>query len=192
MNDRGVRRSMLKRIFFAGLAVLSVALVTPAFAVPITGEVDMSGRFGINTDSLATATALSFSRAWTTGGTGTYEPIDGEFHEVVYEAFTFSPSLSGSVNPLWRFSDGETYYNFVMDSVEVRSQSGSLLELFGIGTLFITGYDPTPGVWDFSAVSMNGRFKFTSESANVPEPSPLALLGLGLLGLGFSKRRRRA
>lgn len=180
----------MKRLIGSWIAAFSLALAAPAFALPITGDVDMAGRFSTDTGNLATATALSFSLAWTTGGTGTYAPIAGTWNEVSYTPFTFSPSLVGPVNPLWQFSSGAISYSFVMDSIEVRSQTASSLGLFGWGTLYVTGYDPTPGVWDFSGSSINGRFKFTSESANVPEPGMLALLGLGILGIGFGRRRR--
>ncbi len=191
---------MIMNFVRGAFLMLALAMSAQAVSLPIIGSVETAGRFRTNTGDLGNATQIDFSNggAWTIGGTGDYAAAGAASLEVTYQSFTFNPSLTAPVNPLWRFTDGALDYSFVMNSVDIRSQTATALQLIGFGTLYITGFDPTPGIWEFSSFlhctgpDCSGRFKFISEAGSVPEPGTLALLGLGLLGVGFAGRRRKA
>jgi hypothetical protein len=189
-------------IFAAGL--LSCALFSQsAHAIPITGEIDMSGTAFLDNVFLGLATKTTGYGAISVGGipTGSFTGTAGD--SVTWTAFGWAPFFSTS--HLWTFTDAGTGYTYSFDLAgnTVMHQDNEFLNLLGAGTLFITGpgspYSPTTGVWSFTISNPDGgphsnfAFTFANSQTAVPDGgSAVALLGIALAGIEGARRLFRA
>ena len=191
---------MKKNYLLASVASIALASAS-AFAVPITGSIDMAGGVILNSVSLAAATAAtSFSNVQVeNGSTGSYLNVPGGT-AVTWSGFSwgsFSP-----VSPLWTFTYAGRTYSFSLSSITTDLQTSKFLNLSGAGTLTISGtgptYDPTFGDWSFTISNSSGgnhanfQFAFANSqtAAAVPDGGSLAsLMGAALIGLGLVQRK---
>jgi hypothetical protein len=190
----------MKKALFASVAAIGLSLASlSAQAVSITGGISFAGdaspapagnwggATGVNFGDAPNARVSSVSGSYAGVPAGA---IAGQLAS--FTDFTFSPSLNPSPVLLWTFDFGGRTYSFLMDTVSVANQSTFFLDLTGYGTLSITGFDDTRGVWRFTGQQAGtpATFSFSSSNEPLPEPSTLALLGLGLLGISAVRRRK--
>jgi hypothetical protein len=187
-----------KRVILAG--ALALTAFATAQAIPITGEIDMSGTVTLNSASLASASAANHFNGVTVGGMPN-DSYAGTFGDVVmWNAFTWP---GGSASPLWTFTDATTTdtYSFALSTDSIVTQTATFLNLLGTGTLSITGpgsFSPTAGIWSFTISNPTGGahedFNFTfansqTSTGGVPDGgSTVMLLGAALSALALFRK----
>lgn len=185
--------------FKTAVAVGVIGLALNLQAVQITGSISLAGGYTVNTGDLNTATAFtSFNSVYvpTSGGvSGAYATaniLKGVTNSVTITPFSFSPF--SSVTPLWQtVLPGQDYAAFDLTTIQVARPFTDSLVIIGTGTLYLAGYDPTPGTWSFSAnqSSDRGTFSFSSSNAaQVPDGGTTALLlGSAMAALALIRRK---
>ncbi len=107
------------------------------------------------------------------------------------EPWVFDPSTPYS--PLWTVTDNGTTFTFNLTSSFIALQNSSFLSISGTGVITGTGFDDTPGVWNFSSQGpgAEGKFSWSASTGNqVPDGgTTLVLLGASLLGLHGIRRK---
>ena len=169
----------------------AVALAaSPALAVPITGELSINGA-----DSF-TSTQINFI------GSGNVQGTSGSFAELancglcVTMINTLTPATSGT---LYTVSDGGLTASLSINPPTTFTQGGTVslpdLTASGTGSISLSGFDDTPGVWELTTQGPTGAsvtFSATTVGTpppSVPEPPAYALICAALLGLVAVRKR---
>jgi hypothetical protein len=179
------------------LAILAAGLATSAFTsqqaqgTMINGAITFAGGAVYDTTSLATATRVN------TFSDVTVMSRDGDFSSFVNVGdsvtmgtpYIFMPSTP--TPGLW--SVGGFTYDLATSTVVL--QNADFLVITGTGTVSGNGFDPTPGIWNFTSQSpdANGVFSFSASNGStggVPDGgTTVALLGIGLFGVEMLRRK---
>jgi hypothetical protein len=184
--------------------VLGSALTGAAFAVPIIGEINLSGLGPVtlinnvgapgaaNPNNADGVNFPAGSNSFVTAASGTFTGFGGSLGHMA--DFAFNPGLSPMpVAPLWLLTAGPgAGFSFTLNAITLVDQATpNFLNLTGMGSFSgPAGFDTTLGTWAFTVTTQGSLFTWTSANiANAPDGGTTALLlGLGLLGLGAARR----
>ncbi len=188
-----------------GLMVATSLVATSAYALPITGEMEMTGAFhlidnsGNTVDNAATATGVDFDffgfdKFRATSGDGDFMGLAGMVGDI--SDFQFE-SFSSPIANFWSID----IFSFELTNV-VRgftNDPANFLVLNGTGIISASGFDDTAAAWLFTGDASGGGLLSWSATPSipvptasvptaVPEPGVLALLSMGLIGFGLRKK----
>ena len=187
-----------------GCLLLAIASIGQVRAVPntqISGSASFFGTTTASGPSGAGLTTISFNPGWVflNNGTGTYAGLP-------QTSATFTPSfsftgdgngvvLSAPITDFWTFTVAGTTYSFNLSGLTNGHVQSDTMAFSGGGTLFATGYDPTPATFSMNGTGTNFSFELsfvTNTGAGAPDTgSTLLLMSVGLIGLFACRRLAR-
>jgi hypothetical protein len=146
---------------------------------------------GVTTSDISLAAGVkTWGNASVNGATGSFAPIDVGTAPTMSAPWIFNPStpLAG----LWSVTDNGFTFTFNLTSSVVVLQTPNFLSVAGSGMVTGTGYDATPGTWNFSTQEpdIGGKFTWSASSEAVPDGgTTVAMFGFSLLGLYGARRK---
>ena len=179
---------MAKFMSLVGCLLLAVVSTGQLHAVPntmINGSASFGGSTTASGPSGGGLTTMFFSPNWSfLVGTGTYAGIPQTSAN-----FTSSLSFTGDGNGVvlsapvidfWSFTSGGNVYSFELSALTNGHVQANTMSFTGTGTLFATGYDPTPATFSMNGTGENFAFQLsfvtnTATGNNVPDTGPTIL-----------------
>jgi hypothetical protein len=195
----------MKRIILGFVAAAMASAIAPtALADPITGSIAVVGF-----DDQWSATGVTFNNSVALAGnaTGSFASVIGPSPAVAAATIDASSWTFSSPDELIFTVGADTATLTTTGAVDVTTDTDAALDISGVGTLTLTGYDPTSGSFSFSSGDSNDDYGASGSSTfqfdvgagggtpydNItPEPGSLILLGTGLAGLAGILSRKRS
>ncbi len=177
-------------------------IATSVCALPVTGEMEMTGGFhlvdagGNTVGNAAAATGVDFDffgfdKFRATSGDGDFSGLAGQVGDIT--DFQFDSFVS--ISDFWTIGA----FSFELTSVErgFTNDPANFLVLNGVGTISANGFDDTAANWSFTGDASGGSLLSWSATPSIPvpstptvipEPGILALLSMGLIGFSLRKK----
>lgn len=179
-----LKRAALKTLYVATAFAGTALVASSVWAAQINGAIDIGGEV-----TVASTNSLDFVDFVNNGSVivvaGDLDTFINPGDSVVLTDIDFT--TPGEIWSVGGFTFTASSFNNVMANL----QGGK--DFSATGVLAGQGFDPTPGLFQFSSQTSGILASFsssTSAEAEVPVPATLALVSAGLIVLGAAARRR--